>query len=197
MDYEPVGKRRSKVNQLGDRIEIIIPSKKRIFSTVFIGFWLIAWLFGMVMVTTVLFGDYLGLNVNQVNNSTPQQSNAFLIFWLCGWTVGGAIAIYTFLWLIVGKERIVIASDGIAISKEVLFFKRTKKYDLNNCRNLKLSFDRGKAGLFSSMAHPMEYWQGGSGIITFDYGAKDVKFGIGMDEAEANMIIDEIKHHFR
>ena len=90
MDYEPVGKRRSKVNQLGDRTEIIIPSRKRIFTTIFIGLWLIAWLFGMVLVTTVLFGDYLGLNINEVNNSTPQQPpNAFLIFWLCGWTIGG------------------------------------------------------------------------------------------------------------
>ena len=39
-------------------------------------------------------------------------------------------------------------------------------------------------------------WGKGEGVIAFDYGAKTFRFGSGLDEAEAKMILIEIAQRY-
>ena len=40
------------------------------------------------------------------------------------------------------------------------------------------------------------FWGLGPGKIKFDYGFKTYSFGLGVDDAEANYIIEILKEHF-
>ncbi len=50
--------------------------------------------------------------------------------------------------------------------------------------------------MWSPWGHAGQFWGVGQGIITFDYGAKTFRFGSGLDEAEAKMILSEITQRY-
>ena len=66
-----------------------------------------------------------------------------------------------------------------------------KEYDLQHVRNLRVvPFD---ASIWSGRD---SFGGMRGGPLAFDYGAKTVRFGTGIDEAEARMILDSIRTRF-
>jgi hypothetical protein len=169
--------RRSITRDTGTGLEVVIPAKGHILLVLFLTAWLVGWAFGEVSVTReLLFGR-------------PREASLFLAAWLAMWTVGGGWAIYTWLWMAVGKEIVSLRPGVLSIRRDVLGLGRTHEYDLAHVRHLRLAPQASDPFGWSG---GMRFWGMGSGLIAFDYGAKTFRFGAAVDEAEASQI-DEFK----
>lgn len=174
---------RAKVNFDGIRLSIKIPSKKNwsiiLFSLVWIGGWFIGESYA---INELLSGDNTGVD-------------SFLLFWLVGWTIGGLFVIAILLWSLFGQETIVIERRIFSVSKGIMDIGLFKKnYDLKSIRNLELNPEPDGTNSFFGQKKKMgALWGITGGKLRFDYGMKTIKFGMGIDEAEARHLIDEIK----
>jgi hypothetical protein len=173
-----MARRRSTLREGAAGPEIVIPAKKNWFVLVFLPVWLTGWAFGLA-----------GASHELVSGRMRDEAGPFLVVWLVGWSLGGAFALYTWLWNAVGREIVGIGPGILAIRREVAGLGRTREYDLVEVKNLRVS-----------PAPPDPFGWGGSarlggsgtGTMAFDYGAKTVRFGGGIDEAEAATVIDEL-----
>jgi hypothetical protein len=176
---------------------ITIPSRKNLSAIFFSCMILIPWgsvewgtlriIIGGVRSTITQIGSLSGLLGDLA------LGWAILIFWWCLWTVAGILPLYPLFWNLVGKEVIDINPNSLIVARKIFSFSRPKEYDSTHIKDLRISqpvyssrFLWGGPSIFSI------FWGIGEGIIAFDYGAKTYRFGSGLDEAEAKMIVFEI-----
>ena len=194
MAFEEVGKKRYKLEESTIGIAITIPSRKNWFMILFLGFWLVGWAIGEISVIGILSAGIFRL----ISNGLPEIITSgigafgglFLVAWLGAWTVGGAFAIYAWLWQVKGFERISLSFEAFVVEKITPIWKRKKDYRLRDVASLRLS---NSSSSMWTMSGSMEFWGISGGRIAFDYGAKTVRFGIGLDEAEAKFLIKDIE----
>jgi len=185
MLVKPIAPRHYSEN-IGDRLVISIPSRKNWFVIIFTGVWLIFWAFGEIFVGWIV--------LQGITSPNFEGPVLFILLWVTAWTIGGAFAIYTFFWQLVGREEIEVTPNSITISQIVFAFRRSKAYASEHIRDLRTS----PMGL-----HEMHSWNRAwvfygiaGGIIAFDYGAGTIRFGGGIDEAEGKQIIAEIQQNY-
>lgn len=173
----PVPRRRSSLRETPLGLEITIPCKRYPLAIVFMSVWLAFWAVGeLAAARQILFGEN-GL------------ADAFLLVWLTIWTLGGGWAFYSLLWLAVGKEVIVMSAGTLAIRRDIVGLGRTREYDLEHVRHLRVSplsntlYGRGSGH---------QPWASPAGAVAFDYGAATIRFG-AVEEAEAALIIADLK----
>lgn len=165
-------------------VDVVIPVKRQLFVTLFLGFWLCGWLVGEVFVLTMLLGGFsLG--------GDGMFVSLFMAVWLTGWTVGGLFALRAFFWLLLGKEIITIGQGRMTINKKGLLFKKPKTYDMNDVKGMRVEAPASLGYNYGSRNSLNNTFAGGT--IRFDYGMKTVKFAGGIDEAEAKHIVKELK----
>jgi hypothetical protein len=175
--------RRSAARDTAAGLEIVIPSKKNPLLLLFLAAWLVGWAFAEVTV------------IRELMTERAKEGTLFIAAWLLMWTVGGGFAIYTMSWSLVGKEILRVEPGALSVRRDVLGFGRTKEYDLDQVKNLRVA---------SQAADPfgwgagMRLWGMDGGTIAFDYGAKTFHFAAGVDEAEGRQILDELssRHPF-
>ncbi|HSZ95668.1 MAG TPA: hypothetical protein VK767_05100 [Bradyrhizobium sp.] len=158
---------------------INIPSTKNFGLILFLGFWLCGWFFGEFSTIRQL-----------ATGKTATGISLFMVVWLGGWTVGGAAAIYFWLWNIAGHEIISLTPSSLTIRRNILGFGRSREYDLPSVKNLRIIFTLANTNL----TIPAQSF--GGGTIAFDYGAKTFRFGGGLDEAEASHLIELLKSRY-
>jgi len=170
----------STINFDGLRMKIQIPSKKNWFIIIFLIVWMGGWFMGETSA------------ISQVSARENIADNSFLLIWLIGWTLGGGYAIVVLLWSLLGLETITIDNHIFQIEKGILDFRIiSKKYELSSIKMLKLNEEQTLLNLFHQRKVG-DFWGLTGGKLKFDYGMKTIKFGIGIDEAEARFLIDEI-----
>ena len=164
-----VPERRSSVEQVADGTRFVIPAKRQVMMLLFLPLWLIGWVAGEVSVFRSLSdGDF---------------TDFFQIAWLALWTFGGAAAIYTWFWTAFGNHIVTLASGLLTVRPDVFGLGVSREYDSAAVRNLRVIPD--DSGWTKK--------RGPQGLIAFDYGAKTIRFGEGIDEAEARMIVEELR----
>ena len=164
-------------------LQIIIPTRKNWFIILFTGAWLGGWVFGEVFAISTVSGIFGG-----------EPAGFFVLFWLIGWTVGGFFVIRILVWMLVGKEIVTAGQSRLTIDKKGAFLFRPKIYDLNEVKNMRVQDDIPGYGSGFFGGHRNNFGAFGStGTIKFDYGLKTVRFGGGLDEAEAKFIIQKLK----
>jgi hypothetical protein len=155
---------RSIVSEDLEGLRICIPSK---FSWIilFMLFWLTFWTIGGVSAA----------------RSMQRHFNLFLCFWLVGWAFGELAVSYSVLYLIGGREVILVNSESLTKRTEIFGIGPAKSYRVGEMRNLRFQPTSGVGkGRIPNR-------------IAFDYGAKTVTFGAGIDEPEANDLISRIR----
>ena len=113
-----------------------------------------------------------------------------MLAWFGVWTVGGLLAIYAWLWQVLGKEIVIVHGQTFTIRRDLEGFGFEKEYDLLQMRNLRLEQVGFNPIDFSSS---LQLWGIGGGVVAFDYGARTYRFGAGLDEAEAKQAMTAIK----
>ena len=176
---------RATVGETSEGFEISIPARKNPFAIVFLPVWSVGWAFGEVFAVRTLL-------------ATPAGSSApilFMVVWLTAWTLGGGFCIYTLLWLLFGREVIVLRPDALVIRRLVLGVGRSREYDLTEVRNLRVATFPYNPFDFRS---GLQFWGITGGVVAFDYGAGTVRFGNAVEEGEAGDLVGNLKrrHQF-
>jgi len=165
------------------QMRITIPARKHWAIIIFIGAWMGGWAMGM---NAVLHGI----------GSAPSGFGGldlFMLFWSIGWTVGGVFALSILFWQLFGKEIITVESGRLTIEKKGALFVRPKTYDLSEVKNVRVQDTNQYAdGFWGTRRRGYNAFMP-DGIIKFDYGFKTVKFAGGIDEAEANYILERLR----
>jgi hypothetical protein len=182
MFVQPSGPRHTAEDD-GTTLTFTIPSKRNVFLLAFLGFWLCGWAFGEIMAPLGMF---------TAAKKDPGAS-LFMLVWLCGWTIGGGFAIYIWLWMLRGREIVSISPTTLAVKRDIFGAGRTKNYDITKASRLRFApatynpFDWHRSFAF---------WGLGGGVIAFDYGYSTIRFGAGLDDAEAEHILQRIRARF-
>ena len=154
-----------------------MPAKRNVFVMLFLLAWLGGWAAGEV-------GALEGL-LSGTDGAKP-----FLLVWLAGWTFAGGFAALTWLWMLAGRERILLRPRTLAVRREVFGVGRTREDDLAHVRNLRVSTGGYDPYGWGAGAR---FWGLGGGAVAFDYGAKAVRLAASVDEPEAAQIVRELK----
>ena len=174
------GKGRAIIEQVGSGLRIIIPARMQVFAVLFLPLWLVGWAFGEVTVARQLFGSGLPAN----------GGSLFLTVWLTGWTLGGAWALYVLLWQLAGKEIIELTSTSLRQRKQISIFSRSREYAVATIKNMRLA---PPTPVFYQGQYVMQGLTFKEGTIAFDYGRDTHHLGAGLDEADADYVIGEMR----
>jgi xanthosine utilization system XapX-like protein len=181
----------------GDSLAIIIPARRQWFAIIFLCVWLMVWAFGGLVVGGGLLVGLFQLLGGDLKMPVPPVQGAgvglVVLVWFVGWTIGGAFALYTLLWQLAGREFIQVSEQSIRIQPQVFGLGRSKVYRAENIRGLRV----GPAP-YDPYRRPNLFgpFSASQGWLAFDYGARTVRCGIGVDEAEAMQISWEIQRRF-
>jgi hypothetical protein len=124
------------VTQTDAGFEVVLRSTGvgRFFGAGFLGLWLLGWLAGEAFAIwmlgaggwSFLTGQPPAAGREPVTLGVAVAAGLFLIFWLSLWTLGGVAAIWEFLRLLCGKDRIEVAADGVKIDNGYGLFHSEK-----------------------------------------------------------------------
>ncbi len=171
------------ITDTAEGLRIVVPCRRSWFVIGFLAFWICGWGVAEVMVAKQF-----------VSGDAPPDGELFMLAWLGVWTLGGVVAIYAWLWQVMGKEILTVRGQTFNIRRDIGGFGLDKKYDLVQMRDLRI-------GLIAfspvNVSASLQLWGVGGGVITFDYGARTYRFGIGLDDAEAKQVVSTIKQRFR
>src|SRR5256884_8602617 len=81
-----------------------------------------------------------------------------------------------------GREILSIGPDGLTLRRQVLGLGITRQYDPQHVRRLRL--EPRPTDTFSRRT-PGVGWGTGDGAVAFDYGAKTIRCGAPLDQAQA------------
>jgi hypothetical protein len=188
---------RHTVEDLGDSLRFVIPSRRRWFHIAFFLFWLVGWGFGEFAVIVVLLSELTGTPLEElVGWSLISYSGGLLaLVWLVFWTIGGVLALYVLLWQLSGKEVVEVSGQSIRIQRRVIGLGRFREYLARHVQDLRISVE-GYYNTGWGWFRTLRAYGIGGGLIAFDYGAKTFRFGSGIDEAEAKQILSAIQQRF-
>lgn len=128
-----------------------------------------------------------------LNSDAPSESMSLMVAWFAVWTVGGMVAIYAWLWQVMGKEMVIVHGQTFTTRRDIGGFGFDKEYNLVQLHNLRTE-PVGFSPLNASVA--LQLWGIGGGVIAFDHGARTYRLGAGLDEAEANQVVTAIKKRY-
>jgi hypothetical protein len=164
-------------------LRVVIPYRRSWFVSGFLGFWISGWAVAEVMVPAQF-----------LKGNAPAEGASLMYAWLAVWTVGGLLAIYAWLWQVIGKEIVTVHGQTFTTRRDIGGFGFDKVYDLVQMRNLRVE----PAGFHPlDVSAALQLWGIGGGVIAFDYGARTYRFGAGLDETEANQAVMAMKKRCR
>lgn len=114
----------------------------------------------------------------------------FMLVWLGGWTIGGIAVGASWLWMLAGRTELETANGLLTVRNRALGLGFTRVYDAAQIKRLRLH-TRGNGMGWAKNEGPF------AGMIAFDYGAKTLRLGAGLDEPEAQIVIDELREALR
>jgi hypothetical protein len=155
---------RSKVFQEAGKLRIAIPLN-RSWITLFLVVWLTGWTYGGLSIGSHLLRHF----------------EFFDFVWMCFWVVAECAACYFLLRMLGGSDVIEATVTEFALRKQTFGVGLENTYLVSEMRDLRFQPEVG--GGRSRRASR----------ITFDYGAKTIRFGEGIDEAEAAQLISLVQ----
>jgi hypothetical protein len=181
--HVPVEAYRSRIESAGGGLEIVMPSRRNYVFATFIGLWLAGWIYSVFSIVPQIF-----VGLSNAKDTPPPL--AFLVIWTVFWLIGGAFAFVLFAWMIAGSERVTITADTLVVRREVFGIGFARRYGLASVRALRVVDDVAGTSFFG-------FGRGDafgirSGSLAFDYGAKTLRIGSGVDPAEAKYILSRV-----
>lgn len=96
---------------------------------------------------------------------------------------------YELLWLLFGKEQILVDKNQLTVKKQILGLGVNKKYDAKNISNLAFNANCSKY-------HRYYMFIMSNGKVQFVYNNSVVYFAQDADEVQAKKVIEKIKEQF-
>ena len=188
------------IEELGDSLRITVAGAKNCSGISLLGLWLVPWVIVEIVICGVLFSGLTALLQGELLESNSDNVlicvvGPALLAGFTFWTIRGVLAISQLVWQLSGREVIEVSNLSIKIQRQELGLGRPNEYWAEHIKDLRIvpgmyfpfSFLKGRAASF---------WVPVEGPIVFDYGARTVRFGLGVDEAEAKQILAAIQLRF-
>jgi len=157
--------------------EVVIPVRRNWPLLVVVPLWLGLWTLSM----TGLAGE--------IRSGRARGGEAgFFEVWLIAAVLWSSTVVYAWLWNAIGHEVVALRPGALVLRREVAGVGLSREYSLAEVRHLRVSVPPPDAGRWSS---PIRFGRE-PGVIAFEYGARTVRFGEGLDEAEASLVLEEI-----
>ncbi len=116
-----------------------------------------------------------------------------MVVWLVFWGAAWLWTAYVWLWMAFGKELVTISYGNLVLRMDILGYGRSKVFPVSEVSNLRAS------GLFGS---PLRGWSRAwdayglsGGVIAFDSGGKTHRFGVQLEEDEAQHVVAQLAEH--
>jgi hypothetical protein len=167
---------KAKIEKRIDGLNIEIPSKKNWFALIFGLFWLFIW-FNFFLVP----GEFQNFG-----------TDSFPTIWLLLWILGVLSVIFCILWGLFGQELFNDTRNDVVFEKTIFGIGIKKRFEKTEIKNFRV--EAINQTMFGG--NRWAFWGLGPGKIKFDYGLKTYSFGLGVDDAEANYIVEMLKEHF-
>ena len=162
-------------------LEIVIPAQRNLVVLLCLGVWLAGWIMGeLTTLAEFLVGG-------------PRRPEGAVLLWLILWTVGGVFAAYLWLWMLVGKERVLMGTSALRLKRDVLGLGPTRTYELFRVYDLRVA-TRPVGPRDTAVTPRLARLVGG--LIAFEYEGKTIRFGASLDEAEAQMIVERMRQRY-
>ena len=173
-------------------IVITLPSQKKLLKIIWFVIWLVFW--GLM---TFMIVFIVGLNIATIKHTEGFSLSAypgysvitiiFSLFLFCLLALG-ALVFYDFLWQIGGKEIIKVNTRQMELIRRIFLWQNCSEYTANKVRNLRVIETKSGCAPIGYIRHAL----GRDGLIAFDYGAKKYRFGLDIEDSEANEIISKL-----
>lgn len=164
-----------------DGYEVVVPAPRSVIVIAFLCVWLAGWTAGELFAIQALTGDRV-----------DTAAQVFLLAWLTFWTLGGLAAVWTVLYQLVGRERLVAASDALRVRNEVFGLGRWRRYRYEDIRELRAMAPAIPAGQpippMVRGALRMTGLTGGGLLIRVGENGAPIRFGPVMSPAESQQI---------
>lgn len=168
-----------KTENLANKLIISMPSLK-FWPLLFAFFvWGLMWLIIESLIISTIFSGGLDFS-----------GGAFAVVW----NIIGVFLIYNLLWQLIGKEEIQITNTSIKISYVVFGYKQSKEYLSENIKDLDLARVNMKDVMIPRA--PFLWGTSTTGLVSFDYGARTIRFASSIEEAEAKLILAKIQEKY-
>jgi hypothetical protein len=162
--------------EIENEIVVSIPSHKNIPFIVLMS---LGFLGGVAAFVAVSFGEYVHASGDRsfLDLIVPIVGSIILLVFL-------GFALYVVLWSLFGREIIRVDADTLGIQRRLFWDRQPKDYEIASIRALRVTvvpYD------------PFHFFRSfglAGGPIAFDYGAETVRFGAGIQEAEAEQVLD-------
>jgi hypothetical protein len=161
---------------------VVIPANRNWFTLLF----LLAWLGGWAIGETNVAGELL--------NAGDKTPSGFLLFWLAGWTLGGLFTVGTVLWQLAGREILIANSLALIHRFEVFGVGASRSYGASDIKNLRAT-EYAPSPTMSQRGMLPPFFGPGRGPIAFDYGARTIRVGSSLEEAEAKSLLGSLAPH--
>jgi hypothetical protein len=172
---------RATINDIYNGVEIIIPAKK---PAVFIIRSLAA--IGFAVVFYFFFWR---------RNPPMAQSphvDLFTIFVLCLVALGAVFTLYTWWWMLAGKEIVTVADGVLTIEKKGAIAK-TNSYDLKEAKDFRAVEENAVYGRNKSF-ETYPWVVANHGTLKFDYGVETIQFGDWLSQTEGDYILERLRN---
>jgi len=157
----------------------VIPARHNWFVVLFLCAWLVGWVFGEV---TVIY---------QLLSPSEKTPWLFLLAWLAGWTLGGAFALGAVLWQLAGREVVSVSPATLLHRVEAFGLGWSRSYKASEVKNFRAT--EYSTNPFTNQAAWFPPLTGsGFGPVAFDYGARTLRLGAALEEAEAKLLVQKL-----
>lgn len=167
---------RTKVTPIESGLELEMPARRSVSSVAFSSLWLVIW---------AVIGCFFISHRGGGGDDSIGGSLAMLLLW----SALGAPAIFAWLWNVAGKERLCLSPDRISFRLEMFRMGIGNHYDPSLVLNFR-AVDVPSTTATWFWTAPVTIAAGGP--LAFDYGARTVRFGAGIDYAEAVQLVRRI-----
>lgn len=161
--------------EIENEIVISIPSRKNIPVMVVVSLGSLA---GVAASAAVFAHDFFAPG----NRSSVDLIVSIVGLLICLVFLG--FALYVVLWSLFGREIIRVKADTLSIQRRLFLDRQPKDYEVSSVKPLRVTPNPYEPfNILRSFGLT-------GGPIAFDYGAETVRFGAGMQEAEAKQMLD-------
>ena len=173
------------INEIPDGVELIIPVKKNWTLISYLCFPLAITCFILMVLGHSFFDNF--------KRTAPPIP--FLVIFLLFSVFSIFTTIRNLRWLLFGREVITFKNGVITIEKNGALFVKSVTYDLNEAVDFRVQDDGNDYtnNFWYYNRYPLSLIKNSGGVIRFDYGLKTIKFGNGIDEAEAKFILKKLR----
>ncbi len=172
---------KAKIQTSGNIFKIEVPSKKNWFYLTLGSAWMVGWYYGFS--SAFRFSTF----------ESDVRISPFILVWLLFWTLAGLFVVGTILWGFFGKESIEFIGSSVHFNKTIFGIGLKKKLIKKDVKNFR--FNTINESLFGGNRRAV--YGLGPGKVKFDYGMKTFSFGLSLDEAEANHLINLLNERIK